>query len=73
LELNLVIAFVGALANGLDDSVDQEARQPAILLRRLVFIGVLAVVFAVAVEELVCEEFLDAVEQELHQSRDLGF
>jgi len=73
LELNLVIAFVGALADGFNDGVDKKAWKAPVLFRRLVLLSVLAIIFAVAIEELVSEEFLDAVKQELHQSRNLGF
>jgi hypothetical protein len=72
LQLDLVIAFVGALTDALHDCVYQQPRKPAVLLGRLGVLGIGAIVLAVAIEELIGEQFLDSVKQELHQARNLG-
>jgi len=72
LELNLVVAFVRALADCFDDRVNQKAGQSTVLFRWLCAFIVLAVVFTIAVEELVGEQFLNAIEQKFHKARNFG-
>lgn len=72
MELHLVIVLVGAIADGLDNCVDEKSRKSAILGVWHLIIRIEAVVFAIAVKELVGEQLLDAVEQILRQPGNLG-
>lgn len=72
LKLNLVVAFMRALANSLDNCVNQKAGQPTVLFGWLCAFIVLAVVLTITIEELVGEQFLNAIEQKLHKARNFG-
>ena len=64
---------MSALADCFHDSVDQEPWKTTVLLRGLGVIAVLAVVLAVAIQELVGEQLLNAIEQKLHEAWNFGF
>lgn len=73
MQLNLVIAFVSTLTNRFHDSVDQKSWKTPVLLLGLGIFTVLAVVLTVAIKELVGKQFLNAIEQKLHETRNFRF
>ena len=72
LKLDLVVPVVLTAADCFDNGVDEEARPLAVQSRRLLALLVETVVWAVPIEQIIAEELLNAVEQLLHQARQLA-
>ena len=61
-----------ALANGLNNCVNQKAWKTTILLGWLCALVVLAVVLAIAIKEFVSKQLLNAIQQKFHEARNFG-
>ena len=71
-QLNLVITILRAATDCLHNGVDQLTRSFAVLGRGSLTLLILAVVLAITIQELVAEQFLNAVEKLLDKARQFG-
>ena len=68
-KLDCVVAIFGALADGLDYGVDKQPVSLAVLRCRLLAFLIVAIVWAIAIKEVVAEQLLNPVKKLLDKAR----